>query len=68
MNGSHLQLTNISTISTSNCLNDLEGEDIKSYHEVITRGNNHIVHNEQPSAILFKIVLGLFEPCDCFLL
>jgi hypothetical protein len=68
MHGSYLQLTNILTISTSNCLNDLEGEDSKSYHEVVTRGNIHIVHNEQPFAILFKMVLGLFEPCGCFLL
>ena len=68
LHGSHLQLTNILTISTSNCLNYLEGEDSKSHDEVVTRGNNHIVPNEQPSAILFKIGLGLFELCDCFLL
>jgi hypothetical protein len=38
MHGSHLQLTNILTISTSNCLIDLEGEDSKSHHEVVTIG------------------------------
>ena len=38
MHGSHLQLTNILTISTSNCLNDLQGEDSKWHHEVVTLG------------------------------
>ena len=38
MHGSHLQLTNVLTISTSNCLIDLEGEDSKSHHEVVTIG------------------------------
>ena len=38
MHGSHLQLTNIFTISTSNCLNDLAGDDIKSHDEAVTIG------------------------------
>jgi hypothetical protein len=56
-------------MSISNCLNDLEWEDNKkSQYEVVTIGNNLIVHNEEPSVILFLLGLGLFEPCDCFLL
>jgi hypothetical protein len=44
MHGSHLQLTNILTISTSKCLNDLKGEDSKSQDEVVTIGQNCMVH------------------------
>ena len=44
MHGSHLQKNNILTISTSNCLNDLKGEDIKSHDEVIPIGKNCMVH------------------------
>ena len=44
MHGSHLQLTNILTISTSKCLNDLKGEDSKSQDDVVTIGKNCMVH------------------------
>ena len=44
MHSSHLQLTNILTISTSNCLNYLEGEDSKSHDEVVTIGKTCMAH------------------------
>jgi hypothetical protein len=39
-------ICSITPINTSNCLNKLVEGDNKSQVEVVTRGNNHIVHNE----------------------
>ena len=46
MHGSYLQLTNILTISTSNCLNDLEREDSKSHDEGVSIVKTCMVHDQ----------------------